>query len=142
MSHITIIEPEIQVQEGAAKHQLPVKFLNLDLLKQALQLACEGQGTVGEGACATILDYYNHEKHVALCIRTPKVQRGIGFIKKGAEYALAVDAFGIERQATELINKISQRYIQLSVTRATQRQGYVVQAQEKEGTVKLLARRY
>ena len=123
MSHITLIETK-------------VKFMNEQILRSALQAL----GEVGNG----IFDHYNKRQDVDMSLYTMGFPKGIGFKKQGnGEYAVMMDDYGYKTQAHNLLNKISQKYQELAITRAVQRQGYHTQAQAgKDGAIKIMARRY
>lgn len=123
MSHITLC-------------QTKVRFMNEQTLHQALQFL----GVVG----TDLLDYYGKKTNVEMALCTQEFPRGIGFKKQASgEFTAMMDEYGCGNRGRSLLNKISQKYIQLYVTKATQKQGFHVQAQVKEdGHVKVLARRY
>lgn len=124
MSHITLVETT------------KVKFINEQTLRQALQALGEVR--------TEIKDYYNNSKAVDMALCTQEFQRGVGFKKQAnGEFKAMMDEYGCGNKGQILLNKISQKYIQLYATRAAQRQGFHTQAQVKEdGHVKVLARRY
>lgn len=123
MSHITLC-------------QTKVKFMNEQILRQALQALGEVR--------TEIKDYYTNSKAVDMSLCTQEFPRGIGFKKQAnGEFTARMDDYGYGNTGQTLLNKISQKYIQLYATKAAQKQGFHVQAQVKEdGHVKVLARRY
>lgn len=113
-----------------------VKFKDELILRQALQALGEVK--------TEIKDYYNHSKAVDISLCTHEFSRGVGFRKQAnGEFTAMMDEYGCGNRGQTLLNKISQKYIQLYATKAAQKQGFHVQAQVKEdGHVKVLARRY
>ena len=123
MSHITHIETKIQFKDWL-------------ILRQALQALGEVR--------TEIHDHYNNKQTVDMSLWAKEFPKGIGFKKQGSgEYSVLMDDYGYVTQAHNLLNKISQKYIQLYATRAAQHQGFRTQETTKEnGHVQLFARRY